>query len=262
MICPFPGMDPYLERPAIFPDFHDALIYNLRVALQPLLRPKYVAMSQDRLYVVDAERARFPDVSVIRSPRPSGPLKNVGVIEADVPAVFDIWQEEVRQPYLTIVEPAADNRVVTAMEVLSPSNKQSGPGRDSYLEKREELWNSGVNLVEIDLLRAGLPTVRLSDKKRSQLGVWTYLVAVTRCQPPRLEVYPAPLRERLPRIAVPLGSEDQDVVLDMQTIFTRCWAEGPYPEILLYGNPPPGMLTPDDAKWCQDRLQQAHKTPD
>ncbi|MGH7128450.1 MAG: DUF4058 family protein, partial [Planctomycetaceae bacterium] len=56
MSCPFPGMDPYIERPEIWPDFHDSLIAALRGALQPLLRPRYAALTQDRLYVVESER--------------------------------------------------------------------------------------------------------------------------------------------------------------------------------------------------------------
>lgn len=48
MRCPFPGMDPYLERQSIWPDIQDSLIIAIRGLLQPLLRPKYAAISQDR----------------------------------------------------------------------------------------------------------------------------------------------------------------------------------------------------------------------
>ena len=54
------------------------------------------------------------------------------------------------------------------------------------------------------------------------------------------EVYAVRLTERLPRIAVPLAKDDADVVLDLQAAFTRCWDEGPYPELLRYEGPPPG----------------------
>lgn len=47
MPCPFPGMDPYIERPVIWPDFHDSLIIYTKAALQPLLRPRYLAVSED-----------------------------------------------------------------------------------------------------------------------------------------------------------------------------------------------------------------------
>lgn len=68
MASPFPGMDPYIERPAMWADFHDALVPFIRGALQPMLKPKYAAVGQDRLYVIEAERPIFPDVSIVRTP--------------------------------------------------------------------------------------------------------------------------------------------------------------------------------------------------
>lgn len=257
MKCPFLGMDPYLERTEIFPDFHDALIYNIRVALHPLVRPKYAALGQDRLFVVQSDRPRYPDVAVVRTPSPLPSTQHgTAVVEADAPAVFEIWREEIRQPYLTIVEPAMGNRIVTAIEVLSPSNKEPGPGRDSFLEKRDEFWQSGVNLIEIDLLRSGERTVPLSSKQLKDLGTFRHLVAVTRRTPSRHEVYAFPLEHRLPRIAIPLGKDDKDVVLDLQAVFARCWDEGPYPDVLRYDGPPPGKLSEEELKWCAEKLKE------
>ena len=107
------------------------------------------------------------------------------LLELDTPTVFEIYREEVREPYLTIIEPAAGDRVVTAIEVLSPTNKAPGEGRDAYLQKRDEFWDAGANLVEIDLLRAGEPTVRLSPEQLATLPPWTYLVGVACYEPPR-----------------------------------------------------------------------------
>src|SRR5689334_18685597 len=129
MPCPFPGMDPYIERPQIWPDFHDSLITYIRGALQPLLRPRYAAITQDRLYVVESERPIRPDVALVQSsaPRPTGGTPTV--LDVDSPAVFDLVRDEVREPKIHIIEPAAGNRLVTAIEVLSPDNKAAGPGR-------------------------------------------------------------------------------------------------------------------------------------
>jgi hypothetical protein len=258
MPCPFPGMDPYIERPEICPDFHDRLITCLCGVLQPLLRPRYVALTQNRLYVVESDRPIYPDVSVIEtSLRRPGHGHRAAVLEADEPIVFELSREEVRQPLLTIIEPAAGNRVVTAIEVLGPDNKLAGPGRESYLQKRDEFWAGGTNLVEIDLLRHGMPTVRISAERLKSVPSRSYLVTASRCFPTRQEVYPIPLRSRLPRIAVPLGDANSDVVLDLQAAFTRCWDEGPYPELLDYAGLPPGPMDPDDAHWCREILQAA-----
>jgi hypothetical protein len=106
---------------------------------------------------------------------------------------------------------------------LSPDNNRRGAGRKSYVKKRDEYWSAGANLVEIDLLRNGLRTVRVAKSKLDKLRPWHYLVAVTRHSPARQEIYAFPLERRLPRMAIPLGPDDKDVPLDFQAVFTRCW---------------------------------------
>lgn len=260
MRCPFPGMDPYLERPEIWPDFHDSIIAYIREALQPLLRPRYAALTRDRLYVIEADRPIYPDVAVVqarrgsgeaaRAPQASGP----SAVVADQPVVVELFREEVREPVIHIIEPAAGNRIVTAIEVLSPDNKVPGPGRDSYCQKHEELWLGGSNMVEIDLLREGRPAVQVAQEKLASLGTWRYLVAISRYLPPRHEFYAWKLEQRLPRIAIPLASGDTDVVLDLQASFERAWDAGPYPELLRYAQPPPGDLAPEESEWCRKVL--------
>jgi hypothetical protein len=244
-------MDPYLERPEIWRDFHDSLITYIREALQPLLRPKYAALTQDRLYVIESERPIYPDLAVVETSASSEPRSSQGVLVVDEPVVIPLWREEVREPYIQIIEPAAENRVVTAIEVLSPDNKAAGSGRTSYVQKREEFWLGGTHLVEIDLLRSGLPTVRVEEQSLAGLAPWRYVVAVTRILLPRREIYSFPLERRLPRIRIPLAAQDPDVVLDLQAAFERTWDAGPYPELLYYENPPPGELTEEELAFCR-----------
>ncbi|MBW3599957.1 MAG: DUF4058 family protein [Planctomycetes bacterium] len=257
MRCPFPGMDPYLERPALWPDFHDSLITYIRETLQPILRPKYVALTQDRLFVVESDRSIRPDVAVIESSAARSDAANVATLTADEPIVLEMVREEVREPFVQIIEPAAGNRVVTAIEVLSPDNKTAGAGRDLYIQKREEFWLAGTHLVEIDLLRSGLPTVRVGAdrlaeaEKAAGASSWRYMVAVTRVLPTRHELYPVALEQRLPRVKVPLARSDPDVVLDLQAAFARTWEAGPYPELLRYDELPLGELTEDEIAFCR-----------
>ncbi len=258
MTSPFPGMDPYIERPAIWPDFHDGLIAAIRGVMQPLLRPKFAALTQDRLYLVQSQRPIFPDVAVVESRLPNWRSDSgaVAVLEADAPAVFELDDEEIREPYIEIVE-ASGGRVVTAIEVVSPANKDRDEGRDAYEQKREEYWDAGTNLVEIDLLRSGPAIVKVAKYKLDRLRPWDYIVAVSRRRPGRQEVYAFPLEHRLPRISVPLLKGDPDVVLDLQVAFGRCWEEGPYPALSNYDAPPPGKLSPERVEWCQQRLREA-----
>ena len=91
MPSPFPGMDPYIERPEIWPDFHLHMVVSISRALQPLLRPGHAALIQNRCFVGEPP-----------------------------------WYEDRRQPYLQVIEPTAENRAITVIEVFSPDNKTAG----------------------------------------------------------------------------------------------------------------------------------------
>lgn len=56
-------MDPYLERPDLWPDVHNSLITALRNDLAPKLRPDYYLAIEERLYTEAAEFAGNPDSS-------------------------------------------------------------------------------------------------------------------------------------------------------------------------------------------------------
>jgi hypothetical protein len=58
-------------------------------------------------------------------------------------------------------------------------------------------------------------------------------------------------------VAIPLAEDDNDAPLDLQAAFTRCWDEGPYPELLHYDGPAPGELTEAETLWCGQRLREA-----
>lgn len=69
MSSPFPGMDPYLEDPALWQDVHQGLITYIRDELQPDIRPRYHARIGERLYVVQTGRNIYPDVTIAQRPR-------------------------------------------------------------------------------------------------------------------------------------------------------------------------------------------------
>jgi hypothetical protein len=255
-------MDPFLERSEIWPDFHDRMITYICEAIQPLLRPQYVALTQDRLFVVENNRPIRPDISVFETQpyfasASAGDTKSSEPMEADLAtSILEFQRDEIRQPYIQIIEPASGNRVITAIEVLSPDNKTPGAGQKSYQQKQKELWASGANLVEIDFWSAGVRTVLgspdlvVDDLKRR------YLVTVSRAEPTRCEFYGIDLAERLPRVAIPLKPSDKDVTLDLPTVFQRCYDSGPYPQLLYYDKPVPVALNEEEAKFMAQVLNR------
>src|SRR5260370_10351280 len=105
MPSPIPGMDPFLEDPAVFPDLHDSLITELRNAINAQLPPPYYARSASRVWVEPSQRRVEPDVNVLRPERPgSGEIASppVATARARPPVVVRIPRAEFRQTYLDI----------------------------------------------------------------------------------------------------------------------------------------------------------------
>src|SRR5438093_11526676 len=157
MPSPFPGMDPLLEHPGVFPDLHDSLIFCIRESMQARLPEPYFAMIRDRLWVEVSERQIEPDVHVRKGKRGSVPAggagedASVGVLTRSKPLTVPVRHDERREPYVEIyVRDASGERVVTIVEILSPSNKSPGDqGRDLYLAKQREVLRSRIHLVEV-----------------------------------------------------------------------------------------------------------------
>ncbi len=269
MPSPFPGMDPYLEEPARWPDLHHRLITYISNALQPQVRPRYHARIGERIYILQPPRALYPDVLLVRRPvREPAPVGVYGrtqttetaVIaeeeeESQLPVVFTLPPVEHREPFIEIVH-AAGEEVVTVIEVLSPANKTAGKGRRLYHRKQQEILNSAAHLVEIDLLAEGLHTVALPEDGLASLPPHRYLISVNRATDKyRFELYPIPLRRRLPHINVPLREPDPDAVVDLQAVFTQCYDDGGYADFVDYRRPPQVTLSSEEAAWVNGLLR-------
>ncbi len=164
MNTPFPGMDPYLEHPALWPGVHNGLIAALAAQLQPLLMPRYVAAIEQRVYIEGTRRQRVPDVHVEKVTNGAG---GTAVAQAviDTPLVLEIDPLEIDEWIIQVLDRYRDMKVVTVIKVVSPANKSSGPGRRSYRRKQREVRASECHLVEIDLVRRGRHV--LSARKRT-----------------------------------------------------------------------------------------------
>lgn len=265
MPSPFPGMDPYLEDPAIWPDFHQSFITYTRDALQPNIRPRYHAHIGERLYVVRPPRSIYPDVFVTkRKPArvPAGHTSE-GTREPDAPVLIPLPPEEVREVYIEIIDVTHGGQVVTVIEVLSPANKSPGEDHERYRRKQEEVLSSETHLVEIDLLHAGEHTIAVPAHYLIPHQPWRYLVSIIRAgRRDQAEVYPITLRQRLPRIAIPLAEPDPDVVLDLQAVFEQCYENAAYTDIVDYVNDPKVALTAKDTRWAGVLLHEKGLRPE
>lgn len=261
MPSPFPGMDPWLEDPARWPGVHQALITYLRDEMQPRLRPRYAATIGERIYVAAHHRSIYPDVTIVQRPLKEAVAEYTAASPAPgdegeiaQPWIIALPPDEVRVPYIEIVQ-TESGEVVTVIELLSPINKSEGPGRDQYLKKQAEILRSQANLVEIDLLGAGLRTMPTPLDTTGKPPPHRYLIGVYRASDrERIEVYPVRLDQRLPRFRVPLRSPDPDIVVDLQAPFDRCYDNGAYADLVNYAHPAPVALSDEERAWVQARL--------
>lgn len=262
MPSPFPGMDPWLEGPDIFPDLHDRMVVGLSEALNVVLPKAYYSTIASR-NVIDDPRTPFePDVNVLRSNgHPIGTPHNVnngGVAVATEPLVM-VAGDEFRQKFLEIRTGPGGGQLVTVFEVLSPSNKRPGEhNRDSYVHKQRELLGQRVHLVEIDLLRHGEHSTLVPHELFSfQARDPEYHICVSRFDRPRdYHVYPIRLADKLPNITVPLLPGTVEPVLSLQPILDRCYDSGRYRSRIDYTRSPEPPLTPEQSAWTESILKK------
>ncbi len=255
MRSPFPGMDPYLEHPSLWPDVHNSLIAAIANYLSPCLAPKCYVRQERRTYLLSPDDLSFvgrPDLAVLPAmPQEPArhrarPLAAAGVVEV----VLSI-PDEVGENYLEVRE-VTTGRVVTVMELLSPANKLYAKGREEYIQKRYEITGSRTNLVEIDLLRAGEPMPLQGRRVDSD-----YRILVSRARTrPRALLYPFNLRDAFPTFELPLVPGDEEPPVDLGAIFHALYERARYDLSLDYTQPPVPPVRDEDASWARERVEQ------
>ncbi len=265
MSSPFPGMDPYLE--SHWRDVHARLIIYASDALQGVLPHGLRARVEESVLLETpqglGDHPLFPDVRVVEywSKRGQDARAGGGVAVVE-PLLVEVEVEPVSETYLEIIDRESGNRVVTVLEFLSPSNKSPGPNREQYLRKQREVCASDANLVEIDLNRFGthtlaFPLVHVKPQDRT-----AYMACVRRAtRRDKAEVYPMPLRERLPVVKIPLRPGDADVPLDLQALVEQCYRNGAYEGTLNYAVDPDPPLLGADKDWADAWLVEKGLRP-
>jgi len=261
MPSPFPGMDPYLESPLYWQDLHERFLPYAAEVLQPQLPNRYRARIGERVILEAIEGAIIPDLTVVQWPTRGDaegqtPSSSTCVaVEMDAPTIFSAFPDDLCEAFVEIID-RIGQRVITVIELLSPTNKTPGAGHDQYMQKQREVLRSGTNLVEIDLLHGGAHTVAVPRANLVRHAPFHGLVSVWRAaQPLQCEVYFVRLQDRLPRLRIPLLPEDHDVALDLPAIFTRCYDAARYDLDLDYTQPPPVELARADLTWLEDWLR-------
>ncbi|MCI0681685.1 MAG: DUF4058 family protein [Gemmataceae bacterium] len=258
-------MDPFIEACGLWEGFHHHVIEHISAALADQVPENYFVDTGTRNYVVLVEEEGKkpsvfkPDVDVStrtsrRRANGAAAVLDESAVGEDTYTVRALISEEFRESFIEIYAAEPERRLVTCIEMLSPSNKRKGTaGWDEYLRKRNGLLLGEANLVEIDLLRGGqrMPTV---DPLPSSPY---YILVARRPKAPYCRVQTAHYRRPLPKLVVPLESPDPDLSVDLQSIVDAIYKRYRYRPRIDYAKPLKPRLPKEDAAWLRRTTRES-----
>lgn len=268
MPSPFPGMNPYLEQPSVWEDFHSRFITYAGESLATQVRPNFLVKLEERVFIHEPsadERRKLlgkPDIALleatpIRQPSAQATATSIATTTVDPDLnqvrsiITTIPDVDIERHAVIEIRDRQDRQLVTMIELLSPTNKRYGPDREQYLLKRSSMMFSTVSIVEIDLLRGG-PRLPIND-----LPACNYCVTVFRkARAPAVEAWPISLRDALPTIPVPLKGDFADAKLDLKALLDRVYDAAGY-EDYVYESPPEPPLSQAEQDWAQTFIAPA-----
>jgi len=151
-----------VEIAGLWAFFHKDWLLEMRTALRPQLPADYHLFVESESILISPDGGALPapilpDLSVARSESlritPAS-----GVSSAATPAVIEYVEEvEVDSKYSLLIRRAPENRIVAALEIVSPMNKDASSrmDREKYILKRDGYFEAGVSFLEIDALKNG-----------------------------------------------------------------------------------------------------------
>ncbi len=253
MNYPFPGMDPYLEHAVLWESVHARLIVAIANQLQPRLDPRYIASVEERVFMEGPQR-RIPDVWIQKVAEDTG-TPPVVESESDTAVIVEVEDLEIHEGRVEFLDSYNDMRLVALIEVVSPTNKAAGPGRVSYKAKQKETLARDCHLIEIDLLRRGRHVVAIPEWRVKPFQPFDSLCCVSRWPSRnRFELYPRRLKQRLPRVRIPLADEDADATLDVQAALEQVYSDGRFARRIRYDAQCQPRLSTEDQAWADERI--------
>ncbi len=253
MDYPFPGMAPYLEHPVLWEGIHARLIVAIANQLQPKLDPRYIASIEERVFIEGPQR-RIRNVWIQKVLEESG-LAQPTESDSDTAVIVEVEDLKLHETRVEILDSYQEMRLVALIEVVSPTNKVAGPGRVSYKAKQGETLARECHLVEIHLLRHGRHVLCIPEWRVKPLKPFDSLCCINRWPVRnRFELDPRPLRQRLPRLWIPLAAEDPDAILDLQAAVEQVSVEGRYARRIRYDQKCKPRLKPKEQGWANEQI--------
>jgi len=260
MRSPFPGMDPFLESPSQWSEFHARFIYELAAELGDNVDDNFGVHIEKRVYLVEDNLwgdgrgfQAIPNVMIERQRTIAPATSTQTMATVSEPTYIERFEAlEVHEWFIEIRE-TRNRDAIAVIELVSPFNKTAGTrGIEDFNGKRNAVMASRTHWIEIDLLRNGARLAEVENKS-------DYYALLKRAVQPhdQFAVWFFDLRDKMPTIAVPLRLPYDDIALELQTVFDRTNERAHYARHLDYSAdiPMPRLSVPM-LRWVGDQLQQ------
>jgi hypothetical protein len=243
----YPGVNAHLnsymqQKNGTWSSFHAKLANTLQELLDSTLPPNYYAALEQGFQISEIGEEKLensgsePDVTILqRSPTISSLQSPSGATPtATIPLreTLEFDDEDDRYIRVSVYKSEPDDargKLVTAIEIISPSNKPPRPGYSLYVVKRVNLLIAGINLVEIDFLHESHPiNEKLPVYRTRESNSFPYNIGVSIPYPDmesgNLTWYGVEVDKPLPVIFLPLKGEAAmplDINIAYNQVFER-----------------------------------------
>lgn len=223
MAYPFAGVDPFIEYDN-WPGFHLLLCGELIRQLNRRLPPGFVCRGEVNFGLSVGQEGALgvrPDAAIHASPDSRSVAEKSSTIYSPATSSAVLTELQDKHRFLQVLEQAT-GRVVAIIEILSPSNKV-GDGLIRYLRKRQHYIQTGLSLLEIDIVRQGHRHYEeLLDYPDTPYAVFTYDAYDTTCR-----IWSVGLSDKLPVVPLRLAA-GAEVAVDVQVAVEEAWQAGGY----------------------------------
>jgi len=240
----FEGINPVLNEKFLqiwdWQDFHNAHLVDIRNLLKSVLLERgYVINLEESVQVYklgDTPTLYRSDVLISKSSRPSLSEKAQSQSEA-IPTVatqiLPIRQmnipEESPSIMAIVIRKRRENKPITWIEMLSPSNKLPSQTFYDYQFKRKQLIDAGVCFIELDFIHTQPPTFYHVEAYTD--GGYPYHLSVSVPRPTIQEgtitMYHFGVADKIPTIDIPLEGDDTHI-FDFNAAYQKTFVESSY----------------------------------
>ncbi|NEQ50033.1 MAG: DUF4058 family protein [Leptolyngbya sp. SIO3F4] len=256
----FPGMNPYLEHPDLWPTIHPQFVAALASCLKKEVSNRYNIIIRKRVYRVSGEDSLVVGQSAKK-------IKLSGLKEASssrsshkssqpIPTYIAVPQT-IQEDYIEIIDHQIGT-TVTIIEVLTPQKKRPGRGRENYEQRCEAIFGSDTHFVEIDLLRGWEPISAYGPSDTD------YQVLVSRSdQRPKAELYTWQVNAPIPFLTLPLGRPQDGeeaqayCTVDLKQALNDVCSSSVHTLSINYERDPIPPLPKDASHWLANLLEQS-----